>query len=301
MEKDLGSQLITLFKYPQTVIGRAFCLIYFPFQRGLLLNILLVAAPFDTKHHGDFYLYISNMKDEQEWLIVNKFKECYKDFPKGDLTKDEQPDFRVVDGSKTVGIEVAEVFQDAHHHNHSHLKQDESVQNKFEKTLLEGTQQHTDKHFILGVTLSQERTIATNKLKELTKACLPSCLEFIWNNEIGSHIHLDNYHYFLHHLLPDEVESIYIMLLPDHIPSFNDQSQGGVVSNLQYKHIEPTLRRHTEALSKYKKCDEYWLLIREGNYYAGSFAEVNISVPIDTKFHRVFLIRTNTSEIIRLK
>lgn len=243
-------------------------------------------------------------KREHELFIATKFKEKYNSFPEGELLQSEvgtNPDFILTTDTKTIGIEVAEVFQDSHLDNHSHLKRDESVQDKFENLLLEAIQQHTDKHIALGVTLSSHHTLASNRMKELVKQCRPSCMEFIWNNEVRSHIRLSNHYYDLNHPLPDEVDEIFIMILPENIPSFNDQSQGGTVSNLELKHIEPTLIKHSKAMTKYKPCDEYWFVIREGNYHAGSFQEVIIDTPIHSKFNKVFLLRTKSDEVLELK
>lgn len=241
------------------------------------------------------------MKDKKEWFVINKFKDIYTKFPKGVLQKFEQPDFIIIDEKRTIGIELAEVFQDSHLGKHSQLKQQESVQDKFEKSLIEAIQQYTDKNFKIGVTFSGNRKIVINRIKELVKDCLPSCLEFIWNNEPYCSIHLSNHYHFLNNPLPDEVDEIFIMVSPKSILTFNDQSQGGTVSNLEYKHIEPTLLRHTEVMNKYSPCDEYWFVISEGNYYAGTFDKVNISTPIHSAFDKVFLLRTKTDEVIELK
>ena len=45
-------------------------------------------------------------------------------------------------------------------------------------------------------------------------------------------------------------------------------------------------------MDKYKICNEYWLVIRDGNYYAGSFNDVTIETPIQSKFDKVFIVRT---------
>lgn len=72
------------------------------------------------------------MKDKKEWFVINKFKDIYTKFPKGVLQKCEQPDFIIIDENRTIGIELAEVFQDSHLGIHSQLKQQESVQDKFD-------------------------------------------------------------------------------------------------------------------------------------------------------------------------
>ncbi len=77
--------------------------------------------------------------------------------------------------------------------------------------------------------------------------------------------------------------------------------QGGVVANMQLKHIEGILAKHEKQLIDYKPCKEYWFLIREGNYYAGRFDDVMIQVPIESKFDKVFIARTSKDVILELK
>ncbi len=54
-------------------------------------------------------------------------------------------------------------------------------------------------------------------------------------------------------------------------------------------------------INDYKPCDQNWLIIREGNYYAGTFAEIEVSMPVSSLFNKVFLFRTNKNEVVVLK
>ena len=56
-----------------------------------------------------------------------------------------------------------------------------------------------------------------------------------------------------------------------------------------------------KKLLTYRDCDQQWLLIREGNYYSGSFSDIEIDLPIESLFDKVFLFRTRAREIVELK
>jgi hypothetical protein len=83
--------------------------------------------------------------------------------------------------------------------------------------------------------------------------------------------------------------------------SFNSKSEGGVIRDLTLEYIQPILSQKEMKIKKFKPCDKYWLVIREGNYFAGSFSKLKIEIPIDTTFDKVFLIRTFIDELIELK
>lgn len=237
---------------------------------------------------------------EQERFIMENFKECYNGFPNGILIQDEMPDFTITDGNIIIGIEVAEVFQDSHLDTGSRLKRLESTEDKFEKSLLEILQKRGKKKIALGVSFSNHHTFTMKQINNLVEECLPHCLEFIWNHEKGN-IRIINHPSVFRFPLPKEVNSIHIDILEPHIPSWNSNTQGGTVSNLELQHILPTLTKHQKAKAKYKPCTEYWMLIREGNYHAGSFQEVVIEIPIESEFDKVFIIRTREQKVIELK
>jgi len=238
---------------------------------------------------------------EMEQYIIQEFREYYKHFPNGELIQDEKPDFTIINGDKVIGIEIAEVFQDSHVLDKgSQLKKQEVIEDKFEKTLLKAIEKYTNKNIAIGVDFNTFHSFAINEIDSLVQECLPHTFEFILNNNEGF-IRITNHPFMFRFPLPKQVNSIWIEILSPDIPSFNTQSQGGTESNLQLKHIEPTLLKHQKAKVKYKLCDEYWLLIREGNYYAGSFSDVEIETPIESTFDKVFLLRSRKQKVVALK
>jgi hypothetical protein len=187
---------------------------------------------------------------ELERYIIQTFKEYYQDFPDGVLVQDEKPDFIITGADKVIGIKIAEVFQDSHLLNGgSQLKRQEVTEDKFEKSLLKAIEKHTKKNIAIGIEFSTFHSFTVNEIDALVHECLPHPLEFIWNNNEGS-IRIINHPSIFRFPLPKEVNSIWIDILSPDIPSFNTQSQGGTVANLELQHIEPTLLKHQSAKAK---------------------------------------------------
>ena len=239
-------------------------------------------------------------KKELELFALEFFKEHYEGFPDGELIQDESPDFVINDNGNIIGIEIAEVYQDSHIDAGSELKRQEVSENRFEKRLLNAIEKYTQKNIILSVDFSSHHSFSVNQIDGLVYQCTPHVLEFILNHDEGW-TRIVNHPSMRRFPLPKEIDSIYIQLLSPDIPSFNAQSQGGTVSNLEYIHIEQTLLKHEKAMDKYKICNEYWLVIREGNYYAGSFNNVVIETPISSKFDKVFIARIREKKVVTLK
>jgi len=76
---------------------------------------------------------------------------------------------------------------------------------------------------------------------------------------------------------------------------------GGVVPNLRTEHLRNILDKKEAAKKSYKKCDEYWLLIREGSIYADSFDDIEVTNIPYTSFDKVLLFRQAENIIVELK
>lgn len=243
------------------------------------------------------------MKKKLERWIFEIFMEVYTDFLPCDFQQSDRPDFIVTCQGKTIGIEIAEVFQDSHLGKSSKLKERERVHEAFGNELLQClvSKQRKKQFFMLDVSFSNDHFISKRQIKALVGQCWIPCMEFIWNNTQGS-IRIDNDS----ENFPDIINSVFIQLADYRQDPIYCNNQGGMVDSLRFEHIERTLKVHEEALKAYQKCDEYWLVIREGNYYAGSFSDISfdIQIPIISAFDKVFVLRTRNSSsppIIRLK
>jgi len=236
-----------------------------------------------------------NYKNENEMWVMNMFVEAYHEKIEI-LSKQESPDFMVESLGRKIGIELTEVFQDSNM-GYSRLQQYSSDSSAFVDDLINLIQPHIDFTFFIGIDFNRRfplkkstRKLVLQRTKEI---CIPAMISLL-NHEW---IELDNYY----HGLPDEIEDIYLSRFDGMGESSNYQPEGGSVANLTLAHIRPILDKKEQKLSTYNICESYWLLIREGNYYAGSFGDIDINIPICSRFDKVFLLRTRTQTLIELK
>ncbi len=238
---------------------------------------------------------MSTKKERERW-VMTLFIESYKKGKIVIVDEQEAPDFIVsVDGNK-IGVELTEVFQDSHL-GISRLKQRSSDGSSFTEDLISLIQPSIPFKFSIGINFNKNLPIKKSKkqaiLEKLEELCVPAMI----NLKDHDHLELENYY----DNLPDEIDDIYVYRFDAMDESIDSRPEGGIVSRLTINHLKTLLRSKEIKLSSYRDCDEQWLLIREGNYYSGSFSDVEIDLPIESRFDKVFLFRTRTREIIELK
>lgn len=195
----------------------------------------------------------------------------------------------------TIGVELTEVFQDSTS-KHSRLQQKSSDWASFTDQLILAIQPHIWFKFTVGIHFSNFHPIRKAEKENFIQTIATVCIPHLRGLLNRLHLRLDYYNG-----LPEQIDSIYFGRFDGIEESYNYKPEGGPVSDLRLEHSNPIIRRKEEKLLKYAKWDQYWLLIREGNYYAGSFSEVDITEPLQSSFDKVFLIRTTKDEIIQLK
>lgn len=236
------------------------------------------------------------LKKERERWVLDIFLKLYKEGELIVLCELERPDFMVGLNQKKIGIELTEIFQDSHLRQ-SKLKQASSEAGSLTRDFIALLQPYVPFSFSIGIGFHKYRSIKGAKKKvildELKEICYPKMLEL---SEFES-LRFENFR----DGLPTEIESLSIVRLDKDTESFDSQPEGGVLPKLTLQDVKNVLSRKEKKLSNYKLCDEQWLVIREGNYFSGSFSEVDIEVPIESLFDHVFLLRTSKNEIIKLK
>lgn len=235
-------------------------------------------------------------KKENERWILNLFIENYKKDEITVLREQESPDFIISINDRVIGLELTEIFQDSHTGN-SKLKQNSSDGGSFTEELIYLIQPNIPFNFSIGITFNQNFPIGKSKKPVILKALAEICLLKMINLNDYEHLNLENYY----NSLPIEINNIYISRIDAMDRSIDSRPEGGPVSRLTINHLNSILRSKESKLPLYSKCNEYWLLIREGNYYSGSFSEIEIDLPIESHFNKIFLLRTRTIEIIELK
>jgi hypothetical protein len=212
------------------------------------------------------------------------------------IAKQESPDFIIsLDGNK-IGVEITEVFQDSNLGD-SKMQQYSSVAGEFGDELIYLIQPHVDYRFSIGVNLDTNFPLKKSTRKSVLQRTADICVAAMMGLSNHQHIDLENYY----DSLPDEVKDIHIYRFDEMPESINSKPEGGTVATLTIAYIQPILTRKERKLHNYTTCDNQWLVIREGNYYAGSFSELSIDLPIKSRFDKVYLLRSRTRELIDLK
>lgn len=235
------------------------------------------------------------MTPKEEKYVLEQFKSCYKSFPKGKIQKSEKPDFLIQTAKKKIGIELTEIFQDSHN-GHSKYQQRSSDRGKFTEKLIFELQKFVDFTFHISIHFSNFYHLKKSNEKELVLKAFKASINHLIQLENMKGVLIEDFR-----KLPQEIVSIEIGRLDGLDESYDEKPDGGVVSDMTNTHIEPIILKKEEKLKNYQECDENWLLIKEGNYYAGTFSDIKVEYPISSSFSKIFLFRINKSEIIELK
>lgn len=78
------------------------------------------------------------------------------------------------------------------------------------------------------------------------------------------------------------------------------ESDYGVVPPFTNRDMDVILNKKEDKLLNYKKCDEYWLVIREGDMLPASFANINLK-EVKSSFDKIFMYRIFNNTLVTLK
>jgi hypothetical protein len=256
------------------------------------------------------------MNTAAEIWIINRFKESFRSFPDGDLTKTNPPapDFVLTRrAGETIGIELTEAL---------HSEQARQVSNdtyNFTNLVLEELQNRLPFTFAIDIDLNPAKPIAKSKrgnaAKEVVKECVAEFSDLRPNEDKEiEHIEMDlsqvaddrpDILQMMHRRglrnLPAGVQRIKIVRVDGIKQSWNWRGEGGVVPDFKIDDLLPILEKKHRSLKSYSFCDEFWLVITEGNYFTGSFNEILITTPIESFFDKVFLLRCAEKSVIELQ
>lgn len=255
------------------------------------------------------------MNAEEEEGLISFFKQQYAEFPTGTLRKVIPPptaaDYQLttVDG-RTIGIELTEVF---------HSEESQRVSSSgytFTNLLLEKLKGVLPFSFSLDIDIDDTKGIPKSKRNEIIAQLIDFCTVEFLHLQNGEHLRLFHIGIDLLNIADQNVRSLILSRgyrnLPDGIKSisvyrydgtesWNARLEGGAVPNLTINYLESILTQKDNLIGKYEPCDEFWLVIKEGNYHAGSFNKIELELPIRSAFNKVFLCRVSRGIILKLK
>ena len=83
--------------------------------------------------------------------------------------------------------------------------------------------------------------------------------------------------------------------------SFNPAGGGLSVPHFTKEHLNKVLAKKEPKLQTYLACDAYWLIIWEGKLPAGYFHDIELALPIQSLFDKVFIFRSVKREVVTVK
>lgn len=250
-------------------------------------------------------------KDEEE-ILIQSFKRKYSNFPEGILCRKDPPstDYLLTTTENLkIGIELTEIFVD------EKLKQVSSEKEKLTDSVLKKLSIILPFTFSINIDLDSKKPFEKRSKVKLVDQIVSLCVDEFYELSNYEHKRIENIDYNLNECeaeikrrllnggyrnLPQGIKNISIHRYDSVAKSWNRQSEGGGVPRLTLDILNKTLTKKECKIQKYSKCDQLWLIIKEGNYFAGYFDDVNVNAPISTMFDKVFLFRTKNQEIIDL-
>ncbi len=208
----------------------------------------------------------------------------------------ESPDIIYqLEGSK-VGVEITEYFHDQNE-KHSALKATESVSQKFGNQIITKLNEEklTD-FFHFEIDFSNEFKFSAKNLDRNVSIVIQKIKSYLEYFDLKNGIRIDDLE-----LMKSGINRIYLTSSINNNYFFGN-FQGGSIGDIQNHQIEQIIDKKNGFLerNKYQSCDEYWLIIRIGNYYAGSYDNIIAFNPSKKGFKKVFLFDYAESKLIEV-
>lgn len=234
-------------------------------------------------------------EQEEQW-IFDSFIKLYTDEAISKYTKAESPDFIMELKNRRVGLELTEIFQDSGE-RFSELQRKSSDWKTFTEDFITELQPRINFKFMVGIHFSSFHSIKKSEKKLLISKLVTICAPKLIKLQNKENLDIDYYDG-----VPEQVDLLHFLRYDGLSESMNYQPEGGTVRELTSEQLQTIIDKKQKKLPTYLTCDEYWLLIREGNYYAGSFSdEIEKPLVVHSAFDKVFLFRTKKNELIALK
>ncbi|KOY50781.1 hypothetical protein [Polaribacter dokdonensis] len=231
------------------------------------------------------------MNKEEEKHLINKIKFKAPFSRLKNITYTEQPDLICNLNNNIIGIEITECFQDDTIKG-SKLKESRSFKNKIGKKLIEIIK--LDIPFHLTIDIDKKINLKNNQLESFIndlKKTIENKIDIIHNNTL---ITIDE-----DIIYANGVKSIDLFFTNDLKTNSYGETDYGKLSVFTNMNLNYILNKKESKLIKYASCDEYWLVIREGDMIAASFSKIDLK-PYLTKFDRIFMYRIFKDELLEL-
>ena len=229
-------------------------------------------------------------KLEEELLFKKvKNKPFFNDLNK--VNYSDKPDVIAYSKSKKIGIEITECFQDDTRKG-SKLRETRSFKNKIGNSL---TDRLKDIRPCFHLSIDINITTSQNKYDLLIDKTVKIIKEKIKDRRNNKPKYISSFE-----LQELGFEKISMFFSNDIDNSYFGESDYGFLPNFTDYNLNLILNKKEKLIVNYINCDEYWLLIREGDMIPGSFGDVKIN-KVNSIFEKIFMYRISQDKLIQLK
>lgn len=199
---------------------------------------------------------ITEAKKQLEILLINYFRECYPDFPKGNIIASESPDFVVkLKNRKKLGIELTRL----HSSNIQVAARHSEVSSELIEISRELFERSSNWKLFVKILFSEKKFIGEERILSVSALLVNLIRKTTSSKNSGSFFHeILNYKQ-----LPFGLQEILIVHHPGMRGSIWEEANNLGISNNILDDIEQVIRKKEQKLALYRKqqLDENWLLI----------------------------------------
>jgi hypothetical protein len=223
-----------------------------------------------------------------EESILEKFKKGYAEFPEGEIEHIDKPDF-IIYSNRKIGVEVTQIYKQGL------SKALEETTKKVLKEIINLLKKENAPKCYISIHLNKKFFPTKLSPKEIAEFCINDIKNTI--NLKRPILEVSNYGQ-----LPDIIE-FYEVIYNDSIADFyyieSLGSVGGIIDNTR---LQAILDKKENSKNDFIQCDEYWLVIKSGEYSADYFPSINISIEeLKSSFDKIFILKYLENEVIEIK
>ncbi len=234
---------------------------------------------------------MQEVKKQLEVLLVNFFRECYVDFPKGRIVASESPDFVVkMKNAKSLGIELTRLNPASALPNTEQKKKEHEFRDTLVDEMKELFESGSDMKLFVKFLFSTKSAITPERELAVKARTVSLIREQIKNKNSRS-----SFSMILNKtVLPQGLKQVLVAHHPALETSVWERSNNLGVSNDVVDDIRRAIHKKDEKLRLYQKqhLDEYWLLIttdRLRGVKSFNLIDKVLNEHFESRFQHVFL------------
>jgi len=225
------------------------------------------------------------VKREKEKVVFERFRQVCADLPAGAIEHDDEPDFRVREADRCLGVEITEYFHPLLP-GVPPLQQQEALEERVIELIRSAAIERGCPPVWVDIDFAREARIKKNDVSKIAVAIVGELMQHVESGRRGVVIHSDT-------RLPPEINQITIMNYDGLKEPFFGSSPAGWGLDIDVAELQKILDRKEERLRKsyVAVCSENWLVIYICGFRFSSFSAFATALPnLRSSFDRAYLL-----------